>query len=158
MVSTATCAPRNSGKPSRDDLQSSGVDVVHRQQVEISLTITFVVTMAPASLHTRVAALSRAHPRPRTPTSAHLHCGARTSRRRPHRQERKPEAPEEGAHGTRKNQSATLERWENKCKGHFWKFCPTWCFKPSRCQVSEANKRKTRVLSVHDLTGEVPIH
>ena len=67
VVSTAICAPWLSGKPSATT-SSRRASACWSGNRSKSLTSTFVDTRAPASRHTRAAALSRANPRrPSTP-------------------------------------------------------------------------------------------
>ena len=94
-------APWNSGKPSATTSirQASTWSIGSKSK---SLTITFVVTIARASRHTRAAALSKAHPRrPRTPASA------QRARWWPHWQER-----EDGGRGIQRGRRSSTRKGE----------------------------------------------
>ena len=110
VVSKATCAPWNSDPSVTTSRRRASTRSIGNKSK--SLTMTFVVTLAPASRHTRAAALSKANPRrPKTPASAQpARWWPRTSRRRPHRQER-----EEGGRGSqRRRRSSTRKAEESK--------------------------------------------
>ena len=107
MVSKASCAPPNNGRPSattsrRRPLWTSGA------LKSKSLTVTLVDTLAPPSRHTLAAALSRGKPRlPNTPALAHAaRWWPSTSVRRPHRRVRETR----GRGNRRRCRSNTLYR------------------------------------------------
>ena len=104
VVSTASCAPWKSGRPSAttSNRRASARSGGNRSK---SRTSTFVDTRAPASRQTRAAALSRAYPRrPSTPACAQA---ARWwplgSSGRPHRQKR-----EEGGKGSQRRRRSSM--------------------------------------------------
>ena len=88
VVSMASCAPRNRGKPSTtSSLRSSTLLNTGKSR---SRTKTFVLTLPPASRQIRAATFSSGNPRrPNTPATGHAdRWWPRQSRRRPHRQDR----------------------------------------------------------------------
>ena len=89
VVSMASCAPRNRGKPSTttSSLRSSTLLNTGKSR---SRTKTFVLTLPPASRQIRAATFSSGNPRrPNTPATGHAdRWWPRQSSRRPHRQER----------------------------------------------------------------------
>ena len=108
VVSTASCAPWKSGRPSAttSNRRASARWGGSRSR---SRTSTFVDTRAPASRQTRAAALSRAYPRrPNTPACAQA---ARWwplgSSGRPHRQKR-----EEGGKGSQRRRRSSMRNKE----------------------------------------------
>ena len=117
VVSKTTCAPWNSGNPSattsrrRASTRSMG-------NKSKSLTITFVMTLAPASRHTRAAAFSKANPRrPKTlplrnpPGCCQGQQGDGHTGRNARKEGEGARGGEEAALGRRRNRNETTERW-----------------------------------------------